>query len=126
MHGSFGRSDTWNFMAAMGPDFRSGYTDSLPASNADIGKTLAHILGLNIKDKGKLVGRVLSEAAPGGQVPKYIAKVMRSAPGKGGLVTVLDYQAVGDTHYFDAAGFPGRTFGLSVPKAPPASEGATN
>jgi hypothetical protein len=126
MHGSFGRGDTMNFMAAIGPDFKSGFVDPAPASNADIGKTLAHILGLNIKDKGKLIGRVLSEAAPGGQVPKYVAKVMRSPPGKGGLVTVLDYQAVGETRYFDAAGFPGRTFGLSVPKAPPVSEGATN
>jgi hypothetical protein len=28
-------------------------------------------------------------------------------------MTVLDYQAVGKTRYFDAAGFPGRTVGLS-------------
>jgi hypothetical protein len=117
MHGSFSRADTMNFMAAIGPDFKAGFADPAPASNADIGKTLAHVLGLNIKDKGKLVGRVLSEAQPGGQVPKYVAKVLRSAPSEGGLVTVLDYQLVGDTRYFDAAGFPGRTFGLSVPKS---------
>ena len=126
MHGSFGRGDTMNFMAAIGPDFKSGFVDPAPASNADIGKTLAHILGLTIKDKGKLVGRVLSEAAPGGQVPKYVAKILQSTPAKGGLVTVLDYQLVGDTRYFDAAGFAGRTFGLSVPKPQPASANATN
>ncbi len=126
MHGSFGRGDTMNFMAAIGPDFKSGFADPAPASNADIGKTLAHILGLTIKDKGKLVGRVLSEAQPGGQVPKYVAKVLRSAPSEGGLVTVLDYQLVGDTRYFDAAGFPGRTFGLSTPKPYPMTAGASN
>jgi hypothetical protein len=124
MHGSFGRGDTMNFMAAIGPDFKAGFADPAPASNADVGKTVAHILGLNIKDKGKLVGRVLNEAQPGGQTPKYIAKVLRSTPSASGLVTVLDYQAVGDTRYFDAAGFPGRTFGLSVSK--PSGEGATN
>jgi hypothetical protein len=126
MHGSFGRGDTMNFMAAIGPDFKSGFADPAPASNADIGKTLAHILDLTIKDKGKLVGRVLNEAMPGGQVPKYIAKVMQSAPGPNGLVTVLDYQLVGDTKYFDAAGFAGGTVGLSVPKPPPASANASN
>ena len=116
MHGSFGRGDTMNFMAAIGPDFKAGFADPAPASNADIGKTIAQILGLNIKDKGKLVGRVLDEAAPGQQIPKYVAKTLRSAPSANGLATVLNYQSVGDTRYFDAAGFPGRTFGLSVPK----------
>jgi arylsulfatase A-like enzyme len=113
MHGSFGRGDTMNFMAAIGPDFKPGFVDEAPASNADIGRTLAQILGLKIKDKGKLVGRVLTEAMPGGQMPKYVAKTLRSPPGLNGLVTVLDYQLVGDTRYFDAAGFVGRTFGLS-------------
>jgi Type I phosphodiesterase / nucleotide pyrophosphatase len=126
MHGSFSRADTMNFMAAVGPDFKAGFADPAPASNADIGKTLAHVLGLKIKDKGRLVGRVLGEAMPGGQVPKFSAKVMQSAPAPGGIVTVLDYQLVGDTRYFDAAGFSGRTVGLSMPKAPGAAAGPTN
>ena len=111
MHGSLGRGDTMNFMAAIGPDFKTGFADPAPASNADIGKTLAQILQLKIKAKGRLVGRVLSETMPGGQMPKYIAKTLRSAPANG-LATVLNYQLVGDTRYFDAAGFPGRTVGL--------------
>ena len=41
MHGSFGRGDTMNFMAAIGPDFKAGYVDSLPVSNADVGATAA-------------------------------------------------------------------------------------
>jgi len=113
MHGTFSRADTMNFMAAIGPDFKTAFIDEAPASNADVGKTLAHILGLNIKDRGKLIGRVLTETMPGGTTPKSVAKVVRSDPAAGGIRTVLDYQLVGNTRYFDAAGFPGRTVGLT-------------
>src|SRR5579864_1735817 len=112
MDGSFSRADTMNFMAAIGPDFKPGFVDEAPASNADVGKTLARILGLNIKDRGKLVGRVLTETMPGGAAPRSVGRAIRSAPGADGLRTVLDYQQVGNTRYFDAAGFPGRTVGL--------------
>jgi hypothetical protein len=113
MHGSFSRADTMNFMAATGPDFKSGFADEAPASNADVGKTLAHILRLKIQDKGKLVGRVLTEAMPGGTTPSYTAQLIQSDPDAGGLRTILNYQLVGNTRYFDAAGFPGRTVGLN-------------
>jgi hypothetical protein len=76
---------------------------------------LARILGLKIKDKGTLIGRVLTEVMPGGRTPSAVAKVMRSDPAADGVRTVLDYQLVGGTRYFDAAGFPGRTVGLSDP-----------
>ena len=112
MHGSFSRADTMNFQAATGPDFKKGFVDPAPSSNADVGKTIVKILGLKVADKGKLVGRPLAEAMPGGAVPKFTARTLRSRPADG-LVTVLDYQEVGRTHYFDAAGFPGRTVGLS-------------
>jgi len=114
MHGSFSRADTMNFMAAIGPDFKVGFVDEAPASNADVGKTLARILGLKIRDKGRLIGRVLTETMPGGTTPSFVARVMRSAPTAGGLTTVLNYQLIGNTRYFDAAGFPGRTVGLST------------
>jgi len=73
---------------------------------------LAQILGLRIKDRGRLVGRVVREAMVGGKSPMFGAKVVRSLPAEGGLRTVLNYQVVGTTRYFDAAGFPGRTLGL--------------
>src|SRR6185437_2614153 len=57
-HGSFSRGETLNFMAAIAPDFKAGFTDPAPVSNADIGRTLAHVLGLRIEAKGKLQGRV--------------------------------------------------------------------
>ena len=44
MHGNFSRADTNNFMAAIGPDFKKGFVDEAPVSNADVGKTIAHLL----------------------------------------------------------------------------------
>jgi arylsulfatase A-like enzyme len=113
MHGSFSRADTWNFMALSGPDFRAGFVDDAPASNADVGRTIAHLLDLRTADKGKLVGRVLTEALPGGAMPEVQAHIVVSAPAANGLRTVVDMQNVGATRYYDAAGFPGRTVGLS-------------
>ena len=113
MHGSFSRADTMNFMAAVGPDFKSGFANDAPVSNADIGRTIAHILKLTIPDKGKLFGRVMSEAMPGGEMPKVEQHIAQSPPAANGLRTILNYQLVDTTRYFDAAGFPGRTVGLS-------------
>ena len=119
MHGSFSRADTMNFMAAIGPDFKAGFGDEAPVSNADVGKTLARILGLRIKDKGKLIGRVLIEAMPGGKTPSYIARSIQSDPTIDGLRTILNYQLVGTTRYFDAAGFLGGTVGLNTTTVAP-------
>src|SRR4051812_1080100 len=114
MHGSFGRGDTHNFMAAIGPGFKTGFVDPLPVSNADTGITAAHLLGLKREAKGGLIGRVMSEATVNGETPVATSEVMRSAPGDQGLTTVLQLQKVGDHKYFDAAGFPGRTVGLDA------------
>jgi hypothetical protein len=122
MHGSFSRADTMNFMAAMGPDFKMGFADPAPVSNADVGKTIARILGLEIKDKGRLVGRVIEEAMPGGAVPRFIARRVTSPRAASGVETLVEEQLVGTTRYFDAAGFPGRTVGISAP--PPAHQTA--
>src|SRR5215472_10815828 len=81
MHGSFSRADTMNFMAAIGPSFKTGFVDEAPVSNADIGKTIAHTLGLKIPFKGALQGRVVEEALPGGADPTVENWTERSAPG---------------------------------------------
>jgi len=122
MHGSFSRGDTWNFMAMQGPDFKSKLVDPAPASNADLGRTIAQLMQLDVHDKGVLVGRVLSEALPNGTVPPVTSKVVTSEPAANGLVTVLDMQTVGTTRYFDAAGFPGRTVGLTATALPNATQ----
>ncbi len=113
MHGSFSRGDTMNFMAAIGPDFKTGYIDTLPVSNADVGVTAAKLLGLDRKPKGSLVGRVMTEAMPNGATPKGFTGTIAGPPAANGLRTVLQFQRVLDQRYFDAAGFPGRTVGLS-------------
>ena len=116
MHGSFGRGDTMNFMAAIGPDFKSGYVDALPVSNADVGATAARILGLTQKPNGNLVGRLMTEAMPNGTTPKAVSDSIKSPASANGLRTVLNFQRVGSQRYFDAAGFPGRTVGLDERK----------
>ena len=118
MHGSFSRADTMNFMAAAGPDFKTGFQDPAPVSNADIGKTLAHLLGLQIAaGASTLIGRVIDEALPGGETPDVTSRTLRSEPAGSGLRTVAVTQNVGTTRYFDAAGFPGRSVGLDEKKA---------
>jgi hypothetical protein len=112
MHGSFSRGDTMNFTAAIGPDFKAGYVNALPVSNADVGATAARLLNLTPKPKGKLIGRVMTEAMPNGATPQAFAGTVKSQPSAGGLRTVLNFQRVGTQRYFDAAGFPGRTLGL--------------
>jgi hypothetical protein len=112
MHGSFGRGDTMNFMAAIGPDFKAGYVSLLPVSNADVGITAAHLMGLTRKANGSLIGRTMTEALRDGAVAQVRTEVIQSEPSATGLRTVLEMQHVGDQRYFDAAGFPGRTVGL--------------
>jgi hypothetical protein len=114
-HGSFSRSDTFNFMAAVGPDFKSRSVDEMPVGNSDVAPTMARILGLRMPGRGVLAGRILDETLKNGRSRSYRARTLRSAPGPGGLRTVLEYQEVGAARYFDAAGFPGRTLGLKEP-----------
>jgi len=122
MHGSFSRADTWNFMAMQGPDFKSHFVDPAPASNADLGRTIAQLMQLDVADKGKLVGRVLTETLPNGALPAVSSRVIASDPAANGLSTVINMQMVGDARYFDAAGFPGRTVGLSSTPLPSATQ----
>jgi arylsulfatase A-like enzyme len=114
MHGSFSRADTRNIMGAAGPGFRTNFEDPAPASNADIGKTIARLLALKIPAKGKLVGRELTEAMPNGAMPSFTARAVQSDPDAAGHITVVQMQTVGDKTYFDTAGYPGRTLGLAA------------
>jgi arylsulfatase A-like enzyme len=106
MHGSFGRANTFNFMAAFGPDFKKQFVDQAPISNADIEPTLAAILGLQVPSNGKWKGRVLREAVAGGpsSVP-YQREVTVSKGSGNGKTTVLMYQKLAEQFYFDQACF---------------------
>ncbi|MBR1234450.1 alkaline phosphatase family protein [Bradyrhizobium sp. AUGA SZCCT0182] len=114
-HGSFSRADTGNFMAAIGPAFKTGFNDTAPVSNADIAPTLEKILGVTLPPVGKLRGRALTEALLGGKPARSWRQDIVSKRGDNGLRTIVNMQFVGSTRYFDAAGFPGRTVGLKVP-----------
>jgi len=54
----------------------------------------------------------IAEALKGGRPADVEAKRVRSDKGPGGFETVLDYQQLGEQKYFDAAGMPGRVYGL--------------
>ena len=116
-HGGFTRANTHNFMAAIGPDFKSGFVDPSPVSNADITPTLAHILGFDLPSTGALRGRVAGEALTGGpDNTATTSAVARSLPAASGFVTVLETQVTGSEIYLDAAGMPGRVIGLQTKK----------
>jgi len=117
-HGSLSRAETRNFMAAIGPDFRAGFVDSAPVSNADIAPTVAHIMRLDIAPRGALRGRVITEAMPRGAAVDHDADTLRSTPAANGFQTLLNRQRVGDVVYLDAAGAPGRAVGLHDDQAP--------
>lgn len=119
MHGSFSRADTWNFMAARGPDFHAAQVDHLPASNADIGMTMAYLLRLELPARGQLKGRLLAEALRDRHEAhlEVSTRTLESSPASGGLRTLVRTERVGRSIYLDSAGFPGRTLGL--PPAPP-------
>jgi len=114
-HGSLSRAETRNFMAAIGPDFKAGFSDPAPISNADIAPTMAHLAGITMPAKGKLRGRVISEALKGGKNVAPVRRTIQSAPAANGARTILNFQQVGEQRYFDAAGFAGKAVGLTPP-----------
>ena len=114
IHGTFGRQDTHNFMAAIGPDFKAGFHDPAPVGNADIAPTVAKLMGINLGGGGKEAGRVVAEALTGNAAPPRLeSHVTRSTAAANGFVTVLHWQVADGVPYFDAAGMPGRTIGLA-------------
>ena len=114
-HGSLSRAETRNFMAAIGPDFKAGFANPAPVSNADITPTLAKIAGITLAPKGRLRGRVISEALVGGAAVSVSKRTLQSDPAENGARTILNLQEVGEARYFDAAGFAGKTVGLNPP-----------
>ena len=105
MHGSFGRDNTFNFMAATGPDFKARYRDRLPASNADIAPTLLQLLGWSSRPHGVLTGRVLDEALRGNALPAAAIErcLAVSASAADGRRTALEYQSYRGRLYLDQA-----------------------
>jgi len=103
MHGGFGRDQTYNNMAAFGPDFKKGYVDDAPVGNADIVPTLAHILGFEAAPKGKLQGRVAKEALTGGGNARPINLKSDASQPSRGKRTVLKYEELDGIRYLHSA-----------------------
>lgn len=103
MHGSFSRADTYNNMAAIGPDFKSRFTDWAPVSNADIAPTIAKLLGLDLSSTGNLRGRVLGEALVGGPNSVRFERKLRGSGEGSDRRTVLSYQQLECYRYYDSA-----------------------
>lgn len=103
MHGGFGRDQTFNNMAAMGPDFKAGFADLAPMGNIDVAPTVAKILGLEMPSLGTLRGRVLAEALVGGAVVKPAKGQVAVSESAHGQVTVLEYQEQDGVRYLDQA-----------------------
>ncbi len=59
--GGVGWESGYNFLAAIGPDFKQHYRDALPVSTADIAPTLMQVLSLPPRPRGQLMGRALDE-----------------------------------------------------------------
>lgn len=68
MHGSFSPIDVHNTLVAAGPDFKAGFTDTLPTGNVDVAPTVASLLGLSLPQAD---GRPLSEALKAGNTSSY-------------------------------------------------------
>jgi arylsulfatase A-like enzyme len=109
-HGSLSRANTFNNMAALGPDFKRGFVARAPVSNADIQPTIAHLLGMKMPSHGAFRGRVLMEALVGRpENVRYEARIARSRPAQLGQATVLVYQQAGEQLYFAEACFTSQT-----------------
>jgi hypothetical protein len=105
-HGSLARANTFNNMAAIGPDFKKRFVNRAPVSNADVKPTLAHLMKMNIPSLGALRGRVITEALAGGvATTRFAPGVIRSRPSRDGYSTVLMYQVADRRVYLDEACF---------------------
>jgi len=77
-HGSFSPIDVHNAMFASGPDFRTGFVDTLPSSNIDVAPTVARILGLSLVGAE---GRQLAEAfVDGPNISDFVISKAASRP----------------------------------------------
>jgi hypothetical protein len=103
---AFSRSGTETFMVARGPDFRSGFIDRAPASNADIHRTIAELLNLDTESADMPNARVLWEVLMGARnkgAPQSTSQTLTAVPAMDGLVTQLHTQTLGAATYLDSA-----------------------
>ena len=94
-----------NTLLAMGPDFRTGWTDESPTGNVDVAPTILSILGLEAPNECD--GRVLTEAFSDKE-PAPTSKSQTLEARNGTWRQTLRLTKVGRTTYF-MEGNGGRT-----------------
>jgi hypothetical protein len=108
MHGAAGLREIHNFAAAIGPDFKRGFSDENPSGNVDVAPTIAQVLGL-LPSLGpgstSPSGRVLREALKGessyaGTTHGFTMKTELQLQGVK-TTTTLRLTRLGDHLYFD-------------------------
>lgn len=103
---SFSRGGTSIFMAARSPDFQNEFIDRAPASNADIARTIAELLDVELSLSSETKGRVLSESLATARktgAPRAQKQVIDSVAAEDGSVTRVTLQFMGPIAYFDGA-----------------------
>jgi len=108
MHGAAGLREIHNFAAAIGPDFKRGFSDENPTGNIDVAPTIAQVLGLSPNvGPGSISpsGRVMREALKGESSYAGIAHgfTMKTELQLQGVrtTTTLRLTRLGDHLYFD-------------------------
>lgn len=102
----FSRAGTATFMAARGPDFRAGVNSHAPASNADMRRTIAELLDLDLDPADLRNARVLREVLTGGEnrkPPQAASQAITSTRSAAGVVMELRLQTLGETTYLESA-----------------------
>lgn len=115
----FSRAETFNFIAARGPDFQEQLISRAPASTLDLVWTVRALVGERSQPFGLHRGRVLTESLRGkGHLPeiKVRSRVIASRATDDGGITEVYLQSAAGVDYLVAAGSPGRTVG--VPERP--------
>ncbi len=114
-HGSFSLATTFNNMAAIGPDFKAGFTDRAPVGNADITPTLVRVLGFADVRFDGLAGRAATEALVGQADPAAGTAPLGYVRSRAvnGRQTVLVYRELDGVRYL-------RTACMTTPDTPDA------
>lgn len=119
-HGTLSRYEMHNTLIASGPDFRAGFRDELPSSNADLAPTVAHLLGL--PHPPPMDGRVLTEALAG-------VDTLLSLPTTQRITATRDSGSVHWSQYLQVTRYGGETYfddGSAVNIPPPLGPSPTN
>jgi hypothetical protein len=109
-HGAVGRRELHNFCAAVGPDFRRHFVDSLPTGNTDVAPTIAHVLGLRPEHPaasavagGRVMTEVLTHRSPRHVTPTAAMMTARLDLAGSAIETKLFLTRLGAYTYLDDA-----------------------